>query len=82
MVVGNKADFGDAIRQVSTEEGQQFASRNGLLFVETSAKDVDKVEQAFTTLTNAAFSQIINQSTNNNNNPTSISVVRSPLMRK
>jgi hypothetical protein len=32
---------------VSTEEGQEFARENGLVFVEASAKSAEKVEEAF-----------------------------------
>lgn len=46
MLVGNKIDM-DGRRVVSTEEGQKFAEQNGLLFVETSAKNALNVEDAF-----------------------------------
>jgi len=58
MVVGNKADMAEDIRQVSMEEGRSFAEQNGLLFVETSAKEVGKVEEIFMTVANSAFSQM------------------------
>ena len=32
---------------MATEEGQEFARENGLVFVEASAKSADKVEEAF-----------------------------------
>jgi len=32
---------------VSTEEGEQFAKENGLVFLETSAKTAHNVEEAF-----------------------------------
>ncbi|KAF5346968.1 hypothetical protein D9758_010121 [Tetrapyrgos nigripes] len=61
MLVGNKSDLageGESLggeggereevrRQVSTEEAKAFADANGLLFMETSAKDASNVEQAF-----------------------------------
>jgi hypothetical protein len=34
-------------RAVSTEEGEQFAKENGLIFLETSAKTAHNVEEAF-----------------------------------
>lgn len=46
MVVGNKKDLGHE-RQVTQEEGHEFARQNGCLFVETSAKTNDAVMQAF-----------------------------------
>ena len=53
MLVGNKTDLEDQ-REVSTEEAQEFARENNLLFLEVSAKShqgsVDK-----------AFEQVLNQ---------------------
>ena len=46
MVVANKKDLAHQ-RQVTSEEGHEFARRNGCLFVETSAKTNDAVMQAF-----------------------------------
>jgi Ras-related protein Rab-2A len=34
-------------REVSTEEGERFASEHGLVFLETSAKTAHNVEEAF-----------------------------------
>jgi Ras-related protein Rab-18 len=45
MVVGNKIDLEG--RQVSREEGQQFARDHGALFLECSAKTKIGVQQAF-----------------------------------
>jgi len=45
-VVGNKNEL-DHRRQVSIEEGEQFAKQHGLLFLETSAKTGNNVEEAF-----------------------------------
>jgi len=47
VLVGNKADLKEK-REISTEEGQQFARDNHIdCFIETSAKTGDKVEEAF-----------------------------------
>ncbi|KXZ46634.1 hypothetical protein GPECTOR_42g845 [Gonium pectorale] len=46
MVVANKVDLGSQ-RQVSSEEGHEFARRHGCLFVETSARANLAVAQAF-----------------------------------
>lgn len=45
MVVGNKIDQSD--RGVTRDEGEKFARRNQMMFVETSAKTNQNVESAF-----------------------------------
>ena len=47
MLIGNKCDQDDH-RIVSKEEGEQFAKEKGLLFMETSAKTAENIEEAFT----------------------------------
>ena len=44
MLIGNKCDLANR-RAVSTEEGEQFAKENGLVFLETSAKTAHNVEE-------------------------------------
>eukprot|EP00053_Salpingoeca_punica_P023482 m.10288 g.10288 ORF g.10288 m.10288 type:complete len:216 (-) comp5173_c0_seq1:513-1160(-) len=46
MLVGNKADLRH-LRAVTTDEAKQFAVKNNLSFIETSALDATNVEQAF-----------------------------------
>jgi len=46
MLIGNKADM-DARRQVTFAEGAKFAEDHGLIFLETSAKTANNVEEAF-----------------------------------
>lgn len=46
MLIGNKSDLAHR-RAVTTEEGAQFAKENGLIFLETSAKTSQNVEEAF-----------------------------------
>eukprot|EP00612_Vaucheria_litorea_P008727 CAMPEP_0171475764 /NCGR_PEP_ID=MMETSP0946-20130122/3187_1 /TAXON_ID=109269 /ORGANISM="Vaucheria litorea, Strain CCMP2940" /LENGTH=201 /DNA_ID=CAMNT_0012005893 /DNA_START=25 /DNA_END=627 /DNA_ORIENTATION=- len=46
MLIGNKSDL-EHRRAVSYKEGKQFASENGLIFLETSAKTASNVENAF-----------------------------------
>ena len=47
ILVANKTDLDDA-RQVSAYQGQKLATDNGnMLFIETSAKSNNNVEQAF-----------------------------------
>jgi len=47
MLVGNKADLANHRREVSYEEGLDFAERNGLVFIETSAKTATNVDKVF-----------------------------------
>ena len=46
LLIGNKDDL-NTEREVSTEEGQDFAKRNNLIFFETSAKSGHNIEQVF-----------------------------------
>eukprot|EP01094_Clydonella_sp_ATCC50884_P012866 TRINITY_DN23158_c0_g1_i1.p1 TRINITY_DN23158_c0_g1~~TRINITY_DN23158_c0_g1_i1.p1 ORF type:complete len:231 (-),score=91.09 TRINITY_DN23158_c0_g1_i1:27-686(-) len=46
MLIGNKSDL-EHRRQVSYEEGEEFARQHGLIFLETSAKTAANVEDAF-----------------------------------
>jgi Ras-related protein Rab-1A len=49
ILIGNKSDLEDE-REISKEEGQAFANRNGMQFIETSAKLDTNVSEAFHTL--------------------------------
>ena len=46
MLIGNKCDL-EHRRQVSIEEGEAFAQKHGLMFLETSARTAENVEEAF-----------------------------------
>merc|ERR1712000_38745 len=46
MLIGNKSDL-DQKRQVTYSEGEAFAKENGLVFLETSAKTAENVQEAF-----------------------------------
>merc|ERR1712203_1015844 len=57
MLIGNKCDL-EHRRQVTPEEGAQFAKENGLLFLETSAKTAYNVEEAFMNPAKKIFEKI------------------------
>jgi Ras-related protein Rab-11A len=46
MLVGNKTDLRH-LRAITTQDGQEFAERHGLSFMETSACDGTNVDAAF-----------------------------------
>ena len=46
LLVGNKSDL-KFEREVTTQEGQEFADKHNLIFFETSAKTAANVEVAF-----------------------------------
>jgi Ras-related protein Rab-1A len=50
ILVGNKCDMEDK-RQVSEDEGREFAAQFGMPFLETSAKATLQVDAAFETMT-------------------------------
>ncbi|KAL6506020.1 Ras-related protein RABA4d [Orobanche minor] len=49
MLIGNKCDLG-TLRAVPTEDAQEFAERENLYFMETSALQATNVESAFLTI--------------------------------
>ena len=46
VLIGNKIDLEDK-REVSFEEGEKFAKENNMMFLETSAKNGDNIENIF-----------------------------------
>eukprot|EP00727_Mastigamoeba_balamuthi_P011504 m51a1_g6977 putative rab family gtpase (202) ;mRNA; r:117856-118951 len=58
ILIGNKADLEDQ-RAVSVNEGRQFAEQHGLLFLETSAKTAQNVEEAFVTSAKGIHEKIV-----------------------
>ncbi|XP_010917311.1 ras-related protein Rab11D [Elaeis guineensis] len=61
MLVGNKSDLEDQ-RAVSTEDASEFAQKENLFFLETSALEARNVETAFQTVLTEIFN-IINKKT-------------------
>jgi len=55
ILIGNKNDL-ESKREVSFEEGENFAKENGLLFLETSAKTAKNIVEAF----NLSAARILN----------------------
>ncbi|KAJ8616938.1 hypothetical protein MRB53_013124 [Persea americana] len=49
MLIGNKSDLG-SLRAVPAEDAKEFAQRENLFFVETSALEATNVESAFVTI--------------------------------
>lgn len=49
MLVGNKTDLGN-LRAVPTEDAKEFAEKEGLFFLETSALEATNVESSFYTV--------------------------------
>ncbi|CAK72940.1 unnamed protein product (macronuclear) [Paramecium tetraurelia] len=60
ILVGNKSDLNGA-REVTSEEGQQLANTQGMLFIETSAKEGFNVEHAFLNLIEEAQARLEKQ---------------------
>merc|ERR550539_139694 len=54
MLIGNKSDL-EHRRQVSTEEGQAFADKHGLMFLETSAKTAENVKDGIYDVSNETY---------------------------
>uniref|UniRef100_A0A6V7QW57 Ras-related protein Rab11D n=1 Tax=Ananas comosus var. bracteatus TaxID=296719 RepID=A0A6V7QW57_ANACO len=59
MLVGNKSDLEDQ-RAVATEDAREFAQKEGLFFLETSALEATNVETAFQTVLTEIFN-IVNR---------------------
>jgi len=55
MVVGNKLDMEDDSRAVEKSTAEDYCSREGMSFIETSARDNVNVEEAFRVLATEAL---------------------------
>ena len=60
MLIGNKSDQ-EQRRAVSTKEGEEFALKNGLVFLETSAKTAVNVEAVRTQIYYSSFPSLLLQ---------------------
>ncbi|KAJ4462443.1 putative ras-related protein Rab-14 [Paratrimastix pyriformis] len=60
MLIGNKSDL--SAREVPFAEAKAFAEENGLIFLETSAKTGENVEEAFLETASAIYEKIQNGS--------------------
>lgn len=67
MLIGNKLDAGDA-KVVSTEDVKKRSSESDFLFMETSAKTGENVEEAFSTLARCLIQRRIAQNAENKKN--------------
>jgi len=57
ILIGNKCDLEEK-RQISYEQGKEFADTYGMKFIETSAKTNHNVQESFVTMTNEIISQM------------------------
>ena len=64
VIVGNKKDLEDK-RQVSTELAQSFAEKNGIKFMEVSAKDNNNIEELFLDIIKCLLEKYLKSITDN-----------------
>jgi Ras-related protein Rab-2A len=57
LLVGNKTDL-EENRQVSREEGEKFAHENNMMFIETSAKTAQNIDEAFMSIAKVIYSKV------------------------
>jgi Ras-related protein Rab-14 len=62
VLLGNKCDL-TSKREVAYEEAARYAEENGLVFVETSAKTGERVEDAFVRLATLVHQHVVDGST-------------------
>ncbi|CAA7020524.1 unnamed protein product [Microthlaspi erraticum] len=74
ILIGNKSDLEDQ-RAVPTEDAKEFAEKEGLFFLETSALNATNVENSFNTLMTQIFNTVNKKnlaSEGDSNNPGSL----------
>jgi len=69
MLVGTKTDL-QYQREVSTDEAVEYAQREHMLFMETSAQSAYNVEEAFNEVTRTIFQHVHKSVTNDDDNET------------
>lgn len=57
MLIGNKSDLG-SLRQVETDQAKEYAEKEGLSFLETSAMESTNVETAFFTVLSEIYKTV------------------------
>ncbi|TYI37994.1 hypothetical protein ES332_A03G254400v1 [Gossypium tomentosum] len=72
MLIGNKTDL-KHLRAVSTEDGQSYAEKEGLSFIETSALEAINVEKAFQTILSEIY-RIMSKKSLSSNDPAPASI--------
>lgn len=78
ILIGNKCDL-DQKRAVAKEEGEAFAKANGIVYVETSAKTSENVDEAFMTTARQICERIRAGELDANNESTGIKIgMKSP----
>ena len=85
MLIGNKCDL-ESKREVSFQEGKEFAEGNGMKFIETSAKTDQKFSEAFESFVDGIISSMENElnksNEENNNNKEDIEKKNKELTKK
>ncbi|OMO92283.1 Small GTPase superfamily [Corchorus olitorius] len=72
MLIGNKTDL-KHLRAVATEDGQSYAEKEGLSFIETSALEAVNVEKAFQTILSEIY-RIISKKSLSSDEPAPASI--------
>ena len=72
MSIGNKTDL-KHLRAVATEDGQSYAEKEGLSFIETSALEATNVEKAFETILSEIY-RIISKKSLSSDEPAPASI--------